>query len=242
MTEATERERRHETDEAETDMRYPDETLNNETGDRDAYDRDRDVDGVGETEGAQSYTSTSYDGPDEAQTRTDEAEQELADRDQARSDLDSSEVDRPDLERSMDRAEAARADDRAGELGASDPAQPGTVPAGPGYPDRAGYDAVASRDPVASHPDGGDVSVVDDPDTLMKHWQEVQTGFVDDPRQAVQDADGLVQQVMQQVGQRLASERAGLEQVWSRGGDVSTEDLRQALRQYRSFFNRLLHV
>jgi len=84
--------------------------------------------------------------------------------------------------------------------------------------------------------------VVDDSDALMRRWQEVQTGFVDDPRQAVQEADGLVQQVMQQVSQRLATERAGLEQVLSRGGDVSTEDLRQALRQYRSFFTRLLHV
>ena len=38
----------------------------------------------------------------------------------------------------------------------------------------------------------------------------------------------------------LRSERAKLEREWARGGDVSTEDLRVALRRYRSFFERLL--
>jgi hypothetical protein len=147
----------------------------------------------------------------------------------------------------VDRTEAERAgvDGSAADLTdvqASGLAQPGIAPADPGYRNRSSDDSVTSHDPVVSQPDGGNVNVVDDPDALMRQWQDVQTGFVDDPRQAVQEADGLVQQVMQQVGQRLATERAGLEQVWSRGGDVSTEDLRQALRQYRSFFNRLLHV
>jgi uncharacterized protein YjbI with pentapeptide repeats len=257
MTEATERERRHETGEAETDVRYSGETLNGETlngepRDREAYDRDRDVDDAGRVEGSRSDDTASHGGPDEAQTYPDEAERELADRDQARSDLDRADVDRSDLDRAdvdrsdldradvdrsgLDRAEAGRFGARTADLEASDLTQPGTVPAGPAYQERSGYGVTASQ------PDGGNVGVVDDPDALMRRWQEVQTGFVDDPRQAVQDADGLVQQVMQQVGQRLASERSGLEQVWSRGGDVSTEDLRNALRQYRSFFNRLLHV
>ena len=40
----------------------------------------------------------------------------------------------------------------------------------------------------------------------------------------------------------FADERNTLDQQWDRGGDVSTEDLRMALRRYRSFFERLLSV
>jgi hypothetical protein len=269
MTEATERERRRELDEAETNAQYSDETLNDENRYRDTHDRDRDVNDVGAAEGSLAEGTTSYRGADGAQTHADETERELADRDLDRTDLDrteaertgvvDSELDRTELDRTeaertgvvdseldrteLDRTEAERVGvDGSGldrpDVQASDLAQPGTAPVGPGYQNRSGY----GSDAVASQPNDGNVSVVDDPDVLMRQWHEVQTGFVDDPRQAVQEADGLVQQVMQQVGQRLATERAGLEQVWSRGGDVSTEDLRQALRQYRSFFNRLLHV
>ena len=73
-------------------------------------------------------------------------------------------------------------------------------------------------------------------------WLEVQTEFVDDPRQAVQRADALVAELMQQLAETFASERSDLEQQWDRGGNVSTEDLRISLRRYRSFFDRLLSL
>lgn len=73
-------------------------------------------------------------------------------------------------------------------------------------------------------------------------WRTVQTNFVDDPRKAVEEADGLVAQVIKELAQSFADERSGLEQQWGRGEDVSTEDLRVALRRYRSFFERLLSV
>ncbi len=73
-------------------------------------------------------------------------------------------------------------------------------------------------------------------------WNEIQTGFVDEPRQAVEQADGLVAEVMQRLVQIFADERKGLEAQWGRGGNISTEDLRQALRRYRVFFDRLLSV
>jgi len=73
-------------------------------------------------------------------------------------------------------------------------------------------------------------------------WTDVQTGFVDEPRHAVEQADGLVAEMMQRLAQVFADERASLEEQWSRGNDISTEDLRQALRRYRSFFDRLLSV
>jgi hypothetical protein len=73
-------------------------------------------------------------------------------------------------------------------------------------------------------------------------WVEVQTGFVDEPRSAVEQADTLVAEMMKRLAQVFADERGKLEEQWSRGDDISTEDLRQALRRYRSFFDRLLSV
>jgi hypothetical protein len=71
-------------------------------------------------------------------------------------------------------------------------------------------------------------------------WSEIQTGFVDEPRSAVQRADALVSDVIERIADSFSGERAQLEQQWDRGGDVSTEDLRVALQRYRSFFSRLL--
>lgn len=73
-----------------------------------------------------------------------------------------------------------------------------------------------------------------------RRWQEIQTRFVDQPRGAVEDADGLVANVMQQLAEGFAGERERLEAQWGRGEDISTEDLRIALQRYRSFFQRLL--
>ena len=77
---------------------------------------------------------------------------------------------------------------------------------------------------------------------LWKRWDDIQAGFVDEPRKAVQDADSLVAETMQQLANMFASERNNLEGQWGRGDNVSTEDLRVAFRRYRSFFKRLLSV
>jgi hypothetical protein len=79
-------------------------------------------------------------------------------------------------------------------------------------------------------------------DDLREQWRTIQTNFVDDPRQAVQEADGLVAEVIKELAESFAKERGGLEQQWGRDNEVSTEDLRIALRRYRSFFHRLLSV
>ena len=73
-------------------------------------------------------------------------------------------------------------------------------------------------------------------------WKDIQITFVDEPRGAVEKADGLVAGVIQRLAQVFADERGRLEGEWSRGADVSTEDLRLALQRYRSFFDRLLSV
>ena len=77
---------------------------------------------------------------------------------------------------------------------------------------------------------------------LRSQWTDIQAGFVDEPRRAVERADGLVADAIKRLAETFANERAQLEGQWDRGSDVSTEDLRQALQRYRSFFSRLLSV
>ena len=73
-------------------------------------------------------------------------------------------------------------------------------------------------------------------------WDAIQVGFVDEPRRVVEQADSLVALTMKRLAEMFAAERATLEGQWDRGDNVSTENLRLALRRYRSFFGRLLSV
>lgn len=77
---------------------------------------------------------------------------------------------------------------------------------------------------------------------LRARWDAVQAGFVDDPKDCVQKADGLVADLVQQLTTGFGQARSRLEEQWGRGEQASTEDLRVALKRYRSFFERLLSV
>ena len=77
---------------------------------------------------------------------------------------------------------------------------------------------------------------------FRSRWDDVQATFVDDPRECVQKADHLVSDVVDRLTGGFADARARLEEQWSRGEEVSTEQLRVALKQYREFFDRLLSV
>jgi hypothetical protein len=79
-------------------------------------------------------------------------------------------------------------------------------------------------------------------EALHVRWREIQAMFVDEPRGAVNQADALVGEVVDAVTSGFASRKAGLEQRWGAGGEVATEDLRQALQAYRAFFQRLLQI
>ena len=109
-------------------------------------------------------------------------------------------------------------------------------------PDR--YDGTTDgAEPAADNAGHGDDAPLlgeDEGAELGSRWESIQGTFVDDPRRAVEEADGLVAQVMQQLAESFARERETLEGQWTRGEDVSTEDLRVALQRYRSFFQRLL--
>lgn len=125
-------------------------------------------------------------------------------------------------------------------------------PAG-GRPNNAGPGPVRTDLPPAGSPTAGAPvgrSAVEsttgpllgssDSEGFRARWTDVQTGFVDAPREAVQKADALVAELMQHLAGTFADERGKLEHQWDRGDDVPTDDLRDAFQRYRSFFERLL--
>lgn len=71
-------------------------------------------------------------------------------------------------------------------------------------------------------------------------WLNIQSKFVDNPRESVREADELVASVLKSVTMSFHNRRSALEREWNGGGSASTEDLRLALKRYRSFFERLL--
>ena len=77
---------------------------------------------------------------------------------------------------------------------------------------------------------------------FRNRWRDIQTGFVDEPRSAVEQADQLVAQLMQRLAQSFSEQRSNLEKQWEASEKVSTEELRVAFTRYRSFFERLLSI
>jgi len=98
--------------------------------------------------------------------------------------------------------------------------------------------AEPTHDPGAAT--AGPLLAAAEAEAFRARWTDIQTGFVDAPRQAVEQADRLVAELMQHLARTFADERQGLERQWDRGDDIATDDLRTAFQRYRSFFERLL--
>ena len=79
-------------------------------------------------------------------------------------------------------------------------------------------------------------------ESFRYRWLDIQTSFVDEPGGSVEQADLLVAEVMKQLARTFAEKRSKLEHQLVKGEDISTEELRMALRRYRSFFDRLLSI
>jgi hypothetical protein len=78
---------------------------------------------------------------------------------------------------------------------------------------------------------------------LLSRWTEIQISFVEDPRASVQEADALVEQIATTVLASIQERRSQLAAVWQwQHGQPDTEQLRLALRQYRSFIAAVLPV
>jgi hypothetical protein len=75
---------------------------------------------------------------------------------------------------------------------------------------------------------------------LRLRWTAVQSTFVDNPRKAVDDANALVSSAMKQIEESFRSQRTQIEKQLTKGVAASTEDLRVALQNYRTLFDRLL--
>ena len=114
-------------------------------------------------------------------------------------------------------------------------------PATPEAPREAIRDAPRMERPVA-HESPQALFPADEASAFHSQWSGIQSGFVDEPRTAVERADSLIAEVMQKLAASFAAERAALERQWDRGTDVTTEDLRLTLQRYRAFFDRLLKV
>jgi hypothetical protein len=147
------------------------------------------------------------------------------------------------LRKDQPEAEQLTTADLAGTRSANDVAQT-DVEAGRPKPVRSERhaDLQAESRPGSAAADSTPLFPDDQLKDLQARWDDIQTGFVDEPRSAVEHADSLVASTMQQLAEAFAKERSKLEQQWDRGDNISTEDLRMAFQRYRSFFRRLLSM
>lgn len=102
--------------------------------------------------------------------------------------------------------------------------------------------AVAGQRTIAEEETSAPLFTPDQIGDLRSRWDNIQVRFVDEPRQCVEQADSLVAETMKRLAESFSKQREGLEQQWHRGESISTEDLRLALRRYRSFFGRLMQI
>jgi hypothetical protein len=94
-----------------------------------------------------------------------------------------------------------------------------------------------AADDVGSGVDG---PLLADPTRYQDRWYEIQTGFVDEPRHAVQGAGELLTEMMDDLTRRLTTELGTFGASQGADEDISTEDLRVTFQRYRAFFDRLL--
>ena len=68
----------------------------------------------------------------------------------------------------------------------------------------------------------------------------MQGDFVDDPQVAVRGAEALAREILDALAAKIADKQRV--DGWKAGAGAPTEDLRLALRQYRTLVDRLLEL
>ena len=116
-------------------------------------------------------------------------------------------------------------------------ARPGPRP--PGHGAATGSGGAPARPSADTADERAPLVPRDRADQYASRWNEVKGMFVDEPRQAVQQADALVGELLDDLERLFREQRQDIERGLD-NDDTSTEDLRMALRRYRSFFDRLL--
>ncbi len=69
-----------------------------------------------------------------------------------------------------------------------------------------------------------------------QRWSDIKAGFVEHPRESVEQADALVEEALTQLGTR----RQSVVDRWKNADQDDTEQLRLALREYRAIFAQLV--
>jgi hypothetical protein len=235
---------------ATTDERYP--TDQEQYGERQQLADDpvlaRTEDGSGHSR------RTGFDEIDATENRTGDSDlvdetrghDGLAREDLARDDLARDDVSRDDASRDDVSRGGAAHDDLTGDATRDDVNQPraadtattattagtGAATGTAGGTGSTEADATEQRAPLVPS---------DRADQFASRWNEVKGMFVDEPRKAVQQADALVGELLDDLERSFREQRKDIERGLE-NDDTSTEDLRMALRRYRSFFDRLLSV
>ncbi len=80
----------------------------------------------------------------------------------------------------------------------------------------------------------------DEIDELRSHWTSIQAQFVDQPCTAIEQADALVADAIERIQKLFTDRQNQLRDRWMQRDDASTEELRLALQEYRSFLNNIL--
>jgi hypothetical protein len=210
---------------ATTDERYPADQ--EQYGERQQLEDDpvlaRTEDGSGHSR------RTGFDEIDATENRTDDpgrVEETRGHDNLAREDLARDDASRDDASRDDVNQPRAAADP------ATTTAGTGASTGGGGVTGSTEADATEQRAPLVPS---------DRADQFASRWNEVKGMFVDEPRKAVQQADALVGELLDDLERSFREQRKDIERGLE-NDDTSTEDLRMALRRYRSFFDRLLSV
>jgi hypothetical protein len=77
---------------------------------------------------------------------------------------------------------------------------------------------------------------------LRERWLQIQSGFIDDPRASVTEAAGFVGEITSTIVTAVQERERGLRGAWDGNDDADTESLRNALREYRTFFELLTRL
>lgn len=220
------------------------DNLHRDNLDRDDFGRnDADRNGIGGTE----TSRTDADGADTDRTDTDrtDAYRDEADRDRLGTTDEDSVVEVDETARPTD---TTLANSNLADSNLADSNLAGSNAAGSNLDSSGLTGAQGSAGANESHPHDAAAreNVTDvlfdegEATRLRERWREVQAEFVDDPKQAVQDADVLVAELMQTLAAAFSERKRLLEQQWREGSETETEDLRLTLRGYRSFLDQLL--
>jgi hypothetical protein len=184
--------------------------------------------------------------PRSEQTTADEQQRGA---DEMRSDARQTEEVRSD----QTRMDETRADEMGFDETRTDEMRSGEMPAqGTTPPAQTASDPTRSEEQVAGEQSSGQQGAqatdgqqrerlvpADHAASYASRWDAVKGTFVDEPREAVAQADALVGELLDELETLFREQRRDIERGLD-ADETSTEDLRMALRRYRSFFDRLL--